>query len=62
MCFFITATLPKDVDLEELKDIFNEYSMAFNPIKNNNADIKFTNYKYFYKKITDFNNPTTKLL
>ncbi len=34
MCFYITATLPKGVVLEELDNIFNEYNMAFNPIEN----------------------------
>ncbi|TFG16908.1 MAG: hypothetical protein EU533_08665 [Promethearchaeota archaeon] len=36
MCFYITSTLPKDVDLEELKDIFNQFNMAFIPIQNQN--------------------------
>lgn len=34
MCFYITATLPKGVVLEELDNIFNEYNMAFSPIEN----------------------------
>lgn len=34
MCFYITATLPKDAKLEELQGIFNVYNMAFSPIKN----------------------------
>ena len=34
MCFYVTATLPKIIKLEELRNIFNNYNMAFNPIQN----------------------------
>ena len=34
MCFYITATLPKITKLEEFRNIFNNYNMAFTPITN----------------------------
>jgi len=34
MCFYITATLPKDVNLEEFNEIFEQFKMSFIPIKN----------------------------
>ncbi|MFX1384789.1 MAG: hypothetical protein ACFFBP_20370 [Promethearchaeota archaeon] len=34
MCFYITATLPKDVNLEEFYEIFEQFKMSFIPIKN----------------------------
>ena len=37
MCFYITATLPKNTKLEELRNVFNKYNMAFSPLKNANV-------------------------
>ncbi|MFX0070337.1 MAG: hypothetical protein ACFFAO_04525 [Candidatus Hermodarchaeota archaeon] len=34
MCFYITATLPKEASFDTIKEIFNEYNMVFNPIQN----------------------------
>ena len=34
MCFYITATLPKEANIEELKSLFDKYDMAFVPINN----------------------------
>ena len=34
MCYYITSTLPKDVNLEELQQIFNNYNMEFSSIEN----------------------------
>lgn len=34
MCYYITSTLPKDIILEKLHNIFNNYNMEFNPIQN----------------------------
>ena len=54
MCFYITATLPKDVDLEQLKDIFNEYNMAFNPIKNNNIQSQLRTGELYFRATKDY--------
>jgi len=37
LCYYITATLPDDVNLEELKAIFNEFDMEFSLINNYNV-------------------------
>lgn len=37
MCYYITATLPTEVNLEELKNILNEFDMDFSPITNDNV-------------------------
>ena len=34
MCFYITATLPKQTDLIQLREIFNKFNMSFTPIEN----------------------------
>lgn len=54
MCFYITATLPKDVDLEQLKDMFNEYNMAFNPIKNNNIQFQLRTGELYFRATKDY--------
>ena len=54
MCFYITATLPKDVDLEQLKDTFNEYNMAFNPIKNNNIQSQLRTGELYFRATKDY--------
>jgi hypothetical protein len=35
MCFYLTATLPKETNLEKLRKFFDEFEMAFIPIQNN---------------------------
>ncbi len=37
MCFYITATLPKNTILEDFRNLFNKYNMAFSPLKNANV-------------------------
>ncbi|MFX1571629.1 MAG: hypothetical protein ACFFB0_02690 [Promethearchaeota archaeon] len=37
MCYYITATLPNDVNLEELKSYFDKFNMDFSPINNSNV-------------------------
>ena len=54
MCFYITATLPKDVDLEELKDIFNEYNMAFDPIENDNIKSQLRTGELYFRATKDY--------
>jgi len=54
MCFYITATLPKDVDLEELKAIFNEYNMAFNPIENDNIQSQLRTGELYFRATKDY--------
>jgi len=54
MCFYITATLPKDVDLEQLKDIFNEYNMAFNPIENDNIQSQLRTGELYFRATKDY--------
>jgi hypothetical protein len=34
MCFYITSTLPKNIKLEGLKGLFQEYDMSYEPVKN----------------------------
>ena len=54
MCFYITATLPKDVDLEQLKDIFNEYNMAFDPIENDNIQSQLRTGELYFRATKDY--------
>lgn len=54
MCFYITATLPKDVDLEQFKDIFNEYNMAFNPIENDNIQSQLRTGELYFRATKDY--------
>jgi len=34
MCYYITATLPKETNMERLKPLFEEFNMSFTPINN----------------------------
>jgi len=38
MCYYITATLPKETNVERLKPLLEEFNMSFTPIKNNNIE------------------------
>ncbi len=37
LCYYITATLPNEVNLEELKSYFDKFDMDFSPINNDNV-------------------------
>ncbi|NVM28436.1 MAG: hypothetical protein HWN65_06305 [Candidatus Helarchaeota archaeon] len=37
MCFHLTATLPKSINIETLRPIINQYGMAFDPLNNPNV-------------------------
>jgi len=37
MCYYITATLPNEVNLEELNSYFDKFNMDFSPINNDNV-------------------------
>lgn len=54
MCFYITATLPNDVDLEKLKAIFNKYKMAFNPITNINIQSQLRAGELYFRATKDY--------
>ncbi|MFX1446431.1 MAG: hypothetical protein ACFFHV_23810, partial [Promethearchaeota archaeon] len=54
MCFYITATLPKDINLEQLKDIFNEHNMAFNIIKNTHVQSQLRTGELYFRATKDY--------
>jgi len=54
MCFYITATLPKDINLEQLKNIFNEHNMAFNIIKNSKVQSQLRNGELYFRATNDY--------
>ena len=54
MCFYITATLPKEAKLEELQGIFNVYSMAFSPIKNERIQTQLRPGELYFRATKEY--------
>jgi hypothetical protein len=54
MCFYITATLPKDVDLEEIRDLLKEYNMAFSPLENESIQSQIRAGELYFRATKDY--------
>ncbi len=54
MCFYITSTLPKDIKLEGLQEIFDKYNMAFNPIQNKAIQAQLRPGELYFRTTKDY--------
>ena len=54
MCFYITATLPKNTILEDFRDLFNKYNMAFSPLKNANVSSQLRPEELYFRATKDY--------
>ena len=54
MCFYITSTLPKDIKLEGLQEIFYEYNMAFSPIQNEAVQAYLRPGELYFRATKDY--------
>ena len=61
MCYYITATLPKDTDIESMKNILDRYNMAFSPIINNNLNQQFPPGELYFRATKDYCDCDTSL-
>jgi len=61
MCFYITATLPKNTSIESLKTLLDRYNMAFFPIKNNNVSPQFRLGELYFRATKDYCDCDTSL-
>jgi hypothetical protein len=49
MCFYLTSTLPKDVDLDALSPIFNDFNMGFQPIENEYIQLQLRSQELYFR-------------
>lgn len=54
MCFYITATLPKNTILEDFRNLFNMYNMAFSPLKNTNVSSQLRPEELYLQATKDY--------
>ena len=54
MCFYITATLPKNTVLEDFRNVFNKYNMAFSPLKNANVSSQLRPEELYLQATKDY--------
>ncbi|MHA1467582.1 MAG: hypothetical protein ACTSP6_05825 [Promethearchaeota archaeon] len=54
MCFYITTSLPKNTKLEELRNLFNKYNMAFSPLKNANISSQLRPEELYLRATKDY--------
>ncbi len=61
MCFYITATLPKNTDIESIRSILDRYNMAFSPIINNNLSSQLRVGELYFRATKDYCDCDTSL-
>ena len=61
MCYYITVTLPKDTDIDSIRNILNRYNMAFSPIINNNLFHQIRPGELYFRATKDYCNCDTSL-
>jgi len=49
MCFYLTSTLPKDADLDQLRPIFNDFNMGFHPIENEYIQSQLRSQELYFR-------------
>ena len=54
MCYYITATLPKDTKLEHLQQIVDDYKMGFTPIDNNHIKSQLRPQELYLRATKDY--------
>jgi hypothetical protein len=54
MCFYITATLPKNTILEDFRHIFNKQDMAFSPLKNASVSSQLRPEELYLRATKDY--------
>jgi len=51
MCYFITGTIPKNIDIQKINDISQKYGFKFDQISNTHIEKQFNqDYKYISKR------------
>ena len=61
MCFYITATLPKETDIESVRDILNRYNMGFSPIDNSTFISQLRSGELLFRATKDYCDCDTSL-
>ncbi len=54
MCFYITATLPNNTDIESVRDILNKYNMAFSSINNSILNSQLRSGELYFHATKDY--------
>jgi len=54
MCFYITATLPKNTILEDFRNLFNKHNMAFSPLKNTHVSSQLRPEELYLRATKDY--------
>jgi hypothetical protein len=61
MCFYITATLPKNTDIESVRDNLNRYNMGFSPIDNSTLSSQLRSGELLFRATKDYCDCDTSL-
>ncbi|MFX0087857.1 MAG: hypothetical protein ACFFAU_19550 [Candidatus Hodarchaeota archaeon] len=54
MCFYLTSTLPKGTNLEQLRDIFDRFNMDFSPIQNPSVQSQLRPGELYFRTTKDY--------
>ena len=61
MCYYITATLPENTDIQSIKTILDKYNMAFSPINNSNVNSQLRPGELYFQATRDYCDCDTSL-
>jgi len=61
MCFYVTTTLPKDIEIESIRTILDRYNMAFSPINNINLSSQLRPGELYFRATKDYCDCDTSL-
>jgi hypothetical protein len=61
MCFYITATLPENSDIESIRLILDKYKMAFSPINNIKLRSQLRPGELYFRATKDYCDCDTSL-
>ena len=54
MCYYITATLPKNTFLENFRNLFYKHNMAFSPLTNTNVSAQLRPEELYFRATKDY--------
>lgn len=61
MCFYITTTLPKDAEIESIRNILDQYNMAFSPINNKHVSPQLRPGELYFRATREYCDCDTSL-
>jgi hypothetical protein len=61
MCFYITATLPNNTDIQAIQNIFNQYDLTFAPIKNDIVQTQLRPEEFYFRVTKNYCDCDTAL-